>query len=108
MLEDVDLSLRPGTRVGLLGPNGAGKSTLIRVLAGESAPLAGERTTGHGLTIGYFAQHQLEQLTPDASPLAHLAAVAPQAREQDLRSFLGGFDFRGDMADARGRTPVGR
>ncbi len=103
MLEDVDLSLRPGTRVGLLGPNGAGKSTLIRVLAGQSAPLAGERTIGHGLTIGYFAQHQLEQLRPDASPLAHLATVAPQAREQDLRNFLGGFDFRGDMADA----PVG-
>jgi ATP-binding cassette subfamily F protein 3 len=103
VLGDVDLSLRPGARIGLLGPNGAGKSTLIRVLAGELAPLGGTRTTGHGLKIGYFAQHQLEQLDPGRSPLAHLAAVAPQAREQELRDFLGGFDFRGEMAD----TPVG-
>ena len=103
VLEDVELSLRPGARVGLLGPNGAGKSTLIRVLAGELDPLAGERTSGQGLSIGYFAQHQLEQLDEKASPLAHLAAASPQAREQDLRNFLGGFDFRGDMADA----PVG-
>ena len=103
VLEDVELSLRPGTRVGLLGPNGAGKSTLIRVLAGELDPLAGERTSGQGLSIGYFAQHQLEQLDEKASPLAHLAVASPQAREQDLRNFLGGFDFRGDMADA----PVG-
>jgi ATP-binding cassette subfamily F protein 3 len=73
------------------------------VLAGELAPRSGERTTGHGLTIGYFAQHQLEQLDANASPLAHLATAAPEAREQELRNFLGGFDFRGDMADA----PVG-
>ena len=103
VLEDVELSLRPGARVGLLGPNGAGKSTLIRVLAGELGPISGERTSGQGLSIGYFAQHQLEQLDEKASPLAHLAAASPQAREQDLRNFLGGFDFRGDMADA----PVG-
>jgi ATP-binding cassette subfamily F protein 3 len=100
VLDDVEFSLRPGARIGLLGPNGAGKSTLIRVLAGELAPVSGERTSGQGLTIGYFAQHQLEQLDERASPLAHLAAAAPQAREQDLRNFLGGFDFRGDMADA--------
>jgi ATP-binding cassette subfamily F protein 3 len=103
VLRDVELSLRPGARVGLLGPNGAGKSTLIRVLAGELAPRGGERTAGHGLTIGYFAQHQLEQLDACASPLGHLTAAAPQAREQELRNFLGGFDFRGDIADA----PVG-
>jgi ATP-binding cassette, subfamily F, member 3 len=100
VLEDVELSLRPGARLGLLGPNGAGKSTLIRLLAGELAPLAGEHTAGQGLSIGYFAQHQVEQLRPDASPLEHLAREAPLAREQDLRSFLGGFDFRGGMADA--------
>ena len=103
VLDEVELSLRPGTRIGLLGPNGAGKSTLIRVLAGELAPLSGERTTGHGLTIGYFAQHQLEQLHANASPLAHLATAAPEAREQELRNFLGGFDFRGEQACA----PVG-
>jgi ATP-binding cassette subfamily F protein 3 len=103
VLDDVELSLRPGARIGLLGPNGAGKSTLIRVLAGELPPLAGDRITGHGLTIGYFAQHQLEQLDASASPLAHVVEAAPAAREPELRNFLGGFDFRGDMADA----PVG-
>jgi ATP-binding cassette subfamily F protein 3 len=100
VLENVELSLRPGARLGLLGPNGAGKSTLIRLLAGEGRPLAGERIAGQGLAIGYFAQHQLEQLRQDESPLQHLARAAPRAREQDLRNFLGGFDFRADMADA--------
>ena len=100
VLEDVELSLRPGARIGLLGPNGAGKSTLIRVLAGELVPLSGERIAGQGLSIGYFAQHQLEQLDEEASPLEHLVAADPLAREQDLRNFLGGFDFRGDVAEA--------
>ncbi len=96
----VSLSLRPGARLGLLGPNGAGKSTLIKTLAGDLAPLSGGRVAGHGLEIGYFAQHQVEQLRGDESPLRHLVRQDPRAREQDLRNYLGGFDFRGDMADA--------
>jgi ATP-binding cassette subfamily F protein 3 len=84
----------------LLGPNGAGKSTLIKTLAGDLPPLAGRRVAGYGLELGYFAQHQVEQLRPDESPLRHLLRQDPKAREQDLRNFLGGFDFRGDMADA--------
>jgi ATP-binding cassette subfamily F protein 3 len=100
VLEDVELSVRPGARIGLLGPNGAGKSTLIRVLAGELVPLSGERISGQGLSIGYFAQHQLEQLDEEASPLEHLVAADRLAREQDLRNFLGGFDFRGDVVEA--------
>ena len=104
VLRGVDLQLRPGTRLGLLGPNGAGKSTLVRLLAGEREPLTGRRFEGHGLEIGYFAQHQLEQLRPERSPLQHLAELDGRAREQELRNYLGGFDFRGDMADA----PVGR
>ncbi|HQR23579.1 MAG TPA: ATP-binding cassette domain-containing protein [Steroidobacteraceae bacterium] len=103
VLEDVSLSLRPGARLGLLGPNGAGKSTLVKSIAGEIPVLAGQRTEGHGLRIGYFAQHQLEQLRPDESPLQHLARIDGQARELDLRTYLGSFDFRGSMADA----PVG-
>jgi ATP-binding cassette subfamily F protein 3 len=103
ILEEVQLSLRPGARLGLLGPNGAGKSTLIKVLAGELAPLSGHRLAGHGLTVGYFAQHQLEQLVPEESPLRHLLRVEPRTRELELRSYLGSFDFRGSMADA----PVG-
>jgi len=96
----VQLSLRPGTRLGLLGPNGAGKSTLIKSLAGGQALLAGRRVAGHGLETGYFAQHQVEQLRGDESPLRHLIRQDPRAKEQELRNYLGGFDFRGDMADA--------
>jgi ATP-binding cassette subfamily F protein 3 len=100
VLEGLDLALRPGDRIGLLGPNGAGKSTLVKVLADELAPLAGRRHEGRGLAIGYFAQHQLEQLRPGESPLQHVARLEPATREQTLRDYLGGFDFRGAMADA--------
>jgi ATP-binding cassette subfamily F protein 3 len=65
ILDNVQLTLQPGARLGLLGANGAGKSTLVRAIAGELVPLAGRRVEGHGLVIGYFAQHQLEQLRPD-------------------------------------------
>ena len=99
VLERVALTLRPGTRLGLLGLNGAGKSTLIRLLAGEIAHSAGRRVEGKGLVIGYFAQHQLEQLRGDESPLAHLVRQEPATREQDLRDYLGGFDFGGEAAN---------
>jgi len=99
VLRDIEMTLAPGARIGLLGPNGAGKSTLIKLLAGELQPSAGQRSEGRGLVIGYFAQHQLEQLRPDESPLQHLLRLEPQTREQELRDYLGGFDFRGAMAD---------
>ncbi len=92
------LDVAGGDRVGLLGPNGAGKSTLVRALAGELAPQAGEIHSAANLRIGYFAQHQLEQLDPAASALLHLQRLAPRVPEQTLRDFLGGFDFRGDAA----------
>jgi ATP-binding cassette subfamily F protein 3 len=91
-----NLKLVPGDRVGLLGPNGAGKSTLIKVLAGTEQPMSGERIEPQDVRIGYFAQHQLEQLDIGSSPLRHLQAVDPRAKEQDLRNFLGGFGFSGD------------
>ncbi|MDE2599527.1 MAG: ATP-binding cassette domain-containing protein [Rhodocyclaceae bacterium] len=100
ILERIMLALRPGERIAFLGRNGAGKSTLIKCLAGELAPLSGRRIEGKGLSIGYFAQHQLELLRPDESPLQHITRQDPTAREQDLRDYLGGFDFRGPMADA--------
>jgi len=103
VLDSIELALTPGARIGLLGLNGAGKSTLIRLLAGETPPVSGRRTEGRGLVIGYFAQHQLEQLRPDESPLQHLLRLEPPTREQVLRDYLGGFDFRGKMADC----PVG-
>ncbi|MDD2059483.1 ATP-binding cassette domain-containing protein [Pseudomonas sp. GD03860] len=99
ILEKVKLQLTPGARIGLLGPNGAGKSTLIKNLAGELEPLGGRLVRGENLSVGYFAQHQLDSLDNKASPLLHLQRLAPTEREQTLRDFLGGFDFRGARID---------
>ena len=98
ILDKVRLSLEPGDRIGLLGPNGAGKSTLIKVLAGQLPLASGHQGQAQGLRIGYFAQHQMDQLRPDDSPLRHLQRLAPEATEQALRGYLGGFDLAGDKA----------
>jgi ATP-binding cassette subfamily F protein 3 len=100
ILNKIELALRPGERLGLLGRNGAGKSTLIKLLAGELAMKSGKRVEGKDLSIGYFAQHQLEQLRLDESPLQHMQKLDPQTREQEHRNYLGGFDFKGDMASS--------
>ena len=97
IVHGINFSLQTGQRIGLLGVNGAGKSTLIKTVAGDLAPLAGTSTTGKGLIIGYFAQHQVEMLRHDESPLWHLQKIAPTVREQELRNFLGGFNFPGTM-----------
>jgi ATP-binding cassette subfamily F protein 3 len=100
ILENISLTLAPGDRVALLGRNGAGKSTFMKMLAGELVALSGTRTEARDLRIGYFAQHQLEQISPKESPLANLkrfgAPRATRATEQELRDYLGGFGFRGD------------
>ena len=93
----INFSLQIGQRIGLLGVNGAGKSTLIKTIAGELNPLTGDAVIGKGLSIGYFAQHQVEMLRHDESPLWHLGKIAPGVREQELRNFLGGFNFPGTM-----------
>ncbi len=98
VLTGLKLTIRPGSRIGLLGRNGAGKSTLTKLLAGTLAPLSGARHEGRGIRIGYFAQHQLDQLRDDDTPLGHFTRLDRRAREQDLRDFLGGFGFRGDAA----------
>ena len=96
ILKAVDLFISPGDRIGLLGKNGAGKSTLVKCLAGEISILSGVRQGAEALDIGYFAQHQLEQLRVEESPLWHLQHLDPLASEKELRNFLGGFNFVGD------------
>ncbi len=103
LISNIELAVRPGERIGLLGKNGAGKTTLIKLLAHELEPMSGKRVEGKDLNIGYFAQHQLEQLRPDESPLQHMMKLDPLTREQEHLNYLGGFDFRGDMA----RAPCG-
>jgi ATP-binding cassette subfamily F protein 3 len=102
VLDKVKLVLRSGERIGLLGVNGAGKSTLIKTIAGVLAPLEGSATFNKGLAVGYFAQHQVEMLRDEYSPLWHLTRASAGAssipREQELRNFLGSFNFPGDMA----------
>jgi len=98
IVRGIDFSLQNGQRIGLLGVNGAGKSTLIKTVAGEIDPLSGTARLGKGLVIGYFAQHQVEMLRHDESPLWHMTRLAPDVREQELRNFLGSFNFNGTMA----------
>jgi ATP-binding cassette subfamily F protein 3 len=98
VVSNAGLSILPGDRIALLGPNGAGKSTLVRLLAGVLAPLAGRRDASPDLRVGYFAQHQLEQLDLEASPLVHLRRLDSRTPEQAMRDFLGGFGFAGDAA----------
>ena len=98
VLEKITFSLQSDQRIGLLGVNGAGKSTLVKTLAGALRPLSGNIISNKGIEIGYFAQHQVEMLRDDQSPLWHLSRISKNVREQDLRDFLGGFNFPGDMA----------
>ncbi len=96
VVNDINLNFSPETRIGLLGPNGAGKSTLIKTLVGELTLLAGERVASEHLVLGYFAQHQVDHLDMDASPLLALTRIATRTSEIELRKFLGSFGFNGD------------
>ncbi|MGA9332908.1 MAG: ATP-binding cassette domain-containing protein, partial [Rudaea sp.] len=98
VLENVTFNLVPGDRIALLGANGAGKSTLMKLLAGVLPPFSGERLGARDLAIGYFAQHQLEQLDSSATPVAHLLHLDPNLGERAARDFLGGFGFAGERA----------
>ena len=98
VLHGIDLSLESGARYGLLGVNGSGKSTFIKTLAGELNVLSGRIVRSDKLNIGYFAQHQLDTLRPDQSPLWHIQKLSPDVREQEIRNFLGSFNFIGDAA----------
>jgi ATP-binding cassette subfamily F protein 3 len=98
VLRKIDLSIRAEQRIGLLGVNGAGKSTLIKTIAGALPALGGGCVFNKGLQIGYFAQHQVEMLRDDESPLWHLGRISKDVREQQLRDYLGSFNFPGEMA----------
>ncbi len=97
IVRGINFALQSEQRIGLLGVNGAGKSTFIKTIAGDIPALHGVSRLGKGLVVGYFAQHQLEMLRPDDSPLTHLMRIAPDVREQELRDFLGSFNFPGEM-----------
>lgn len=97
-MKKIKLSLNPGDRIALLGPNGEGKSTLIKTLTADLPALSGDIHRSPHLQIGYYAQHQLEQLDCKLSPVETLQTLSPEVREQTIRDFLGGFNFRGDMA----------
>ena len=100
VLKNISLSLENGARFGLLGVNGSGKSTFIKALSGSLKPQNGQILRSDKLNIGYFAQHQLDTLRSDQSPVWHIQKLSPEAREQDIRNFLGGFLFTGEMATA--------
>ncbi|GAA4998898.1 ABC-F family ATP-binding cassette domain-containing protein [Pseudoluteimonas lycopersici] len=98
ILHGVNFGLEAGDRIGLLGPNGAGKSTLVKTLVGELVTMAGERKAHPDLRIGYFAQHTVESLVAGTTPLDHLRKLAPDVQNQELRDFLGKWQFPGDRA----------
>ncbi len=100
VLKKVNLQIHAGARIGLLGKNGAGKSTLLKSLTGLQSLLSGDRVEGAHCQIGYFDQHQLEALDLEASPALHLQRLSPQAREQEIYDFLGGFNFHGSVASS--------
>jgi ATP-binding cassette subfamily F protein 3 len=103
VLAGISLSIAGGDRLAIIGANGAGKTTLVRLIAGELAPLAGRRSEGRGIVIGYFAQHQVELLRPEETPLGMMIRLFRDEREQRLRDFLGGFGFAGERA----QRPIG-
>ena len=110
IVRQVTKSVAAGQRIGILGANGQGKSTLVKTIARTLAPLDGIVTEGKGLSIGYFAQQELDVLSPESNPLEHMVRMAraglpegESGREQDLRNFLGSFNFTGDMV----KQPVG-
>jgi ATP-binding cassette subfamily F protein 3 len=103
ILRGVSRSVLAGQRIGILGANGQGKSTLVKTIAQDIPVLAGTLTQGKGLNIGYFAQQELDVLHPDSNPLEHMIRLArdvgPAGREQELRNFLGTFNFSGEMVN---------
>ncbi len=96
VLSKIRINIHPGDRIGLLGHNGAGKSTLIKSLSGELPMLGGDRHDGANLVLGYFSQHQVDDLDLNDSSFQHIQRLDRALREQQIRNFLGGFDFRGD------------
>jgi ATP-binding cassette subfamily F protein 3 len=103
IVRNINRSVLAGQRIGILGANGQGKSTLVKTISHLMPPLEGHITEGKGLSIGYFAQQEMDVLRPDEGPLSHMIRLAkdvgPQGREQELRDFLGQFRFVGSMVN---------
>ena len=96
LVERINLSIRADTRIGLLGFNGSGKSTLLKVLSEQHPPLAGEITRARKLKVGYYAQHQVDELNQQSTPFELIQQLDPKASAQEIRNYLGGFDFKGE------------
>lgn len=101
LVENIKLGIRADTRIGLLGFNGSGKSTLLKVLAGQLQPLAGNITHARKLKIGYYAQHQVDELNHQSTPFELIQKLDPKASSQEIRNYLGGFDFRGERINEK-------
>jgi ATP-binding cassette subfamily F protein 3 len=111
IVRNIERTVLAGQRIGILGANGQGKSTFVKTIAHELPPISGTLTEGKGLTIGYFAQQELDLLSEDDTPLQKMVRLArevsPNAREQELRDFLGQFRFVGDMVHQKVGTLSG-
>jgi ATP-binding cassette subfamily F protein 3 len=107
VLNGLDLRIDQDDRIALLGQNGNGKSTFAKLLTGKLAPMAGSMWTAPKLEVGYFAQHQLDELAPERTPYDHIAALMPEATEAEKRTRLGSWGFSADKADTRCRNLSG-
>ncbi|MDA0687039.1 MAG: ATP-binding cassette domain-containing protein [Proteobacteria bacterium] len=101
LVENIKLGIRAETRIGLLGFNGSGKSTLLKVLAGQMKPMAGTISTAKKLKIGYYAQHQVDELNQQSTPFELIQKLDPNASTQEIRNYLGGFDFNGERINEK-------
>ena len=108
VLSHLNLRIDPDDRIALVGRNGNGKTTLARLLAGQLKPMGGSLVASGKLRVGYFAQHQIEELVADDTPLQHMERLLPGAKPGEVRAQLGRFGFSGDKANVEGAPALRR